>query len=482
MAKKWEDEQQGVSEGSGSYSISQTPSVEFSPTYEPSLAPFKNVTSSSANTPPLPVKPPGRRVFVNPAVTITELYPPGVEIAEEGPFAKLEGNLAEYNPDALREMVCGRWLSLCYQHKPCPHAIRQWLLQLMCLASDEEVSIGAFRSLVSLLQMSALMGKQEVPQAPSLDEIIGVLVSLGAEVSCLLPQKEAVITPQDTDGNDDVFSGPDPPLRKLSRLINYLTAFARAVPGCYTTGELEKLVVMLLSLSLDPTVCGQLIETNIRQCIGVLVAAFPEDGWRDAASRLTQQVLRVSSHHHCRLHMATMFTDLSPRLTQLQERICKASVLQELELSRGEDVVEGERGEGGKASSENEVQLVKSKSQSVNERDQFARKRSFFERVIQHYSNLKQEDIDSHMYSMYSVFLFLSMLIHPSEAQWSSNQERKDFEAMLGQLISAKLRDNAFRPERGPVKDLLIRMKLEVSSQRVQGPKQVSIFTMFGSE
>lgn len=475
MAKKWEEEEErasrGTSEEGDAYYTTQTPSVEL---FDPGMINYKG---ANINSPPLPVKPPGRPIFVNAPSFVTELYPPGVELPEGGPFARLESTLIQDNPQALREIVCGKWLSLCYQHKPCPHTVCQWLFQLMCLADEDELSSGAFRSLLSLLKLSTFTGKQASFHVPSLEEIVGVLVSLGAERARLLPGRGSTDALQETDGSDDVFDGLQPPLRRLSRLIDYLSALVKASPQCYSTGELVDLVMILLSVSLDPAVCGQLIEANTRHCISALVAALPEDGLMEAVTRLTEQAVRISQHHHSCLHVATMITGVSPKQRLLQESICRASILQELGLSE-EDEEAGEK-MGGETRLESKAG-TEAKIVSGSSGNQFARKRSFLRRVIQYYCNQKQEDID--YYSMHSVLLLLSLLIHPAEMQWSSNAQRKEFEMMLGQLVSTRLRDNTSQPERGPVKDLLIRMKLEINSQRVQGPKQTTLSSMFGSE
>ena len=103
---------------------------------------------------------------------------------------------------------------------------------------------------------------------------------------------------------------------------------------------------------------------------------------------------------------------------------------------------------------------------------------SFAYRVVLHYYKQKSESYD--YYSIYSIMTMLSLFMHPSEMKWPTEEEKKRFGTLLGALSSDKIRDNAMRPERMPVKELIIRMKLEMkSSYKTVEPRQTSIDSYF---
>ena len=426
---------------------------------------------------PLPTKPPGKSIFTSSPDLISEIYPPGIDLKGGSPFVTMERNLTQNNPEVLREMICGGWLKLCYKYKPCPPSIWQWLFQIVCRSDDASLSNGAFRSLMALLQLTERRKDLKSIHLPSVSDIVDVLVYLGASQNQLLPNDEAM----EVDGNDDVFAAPRPPLRNLSGLLNYLCAYVRVLPMCYTVEELECLILLFMNLSLDPVLCGQLMERDVSLCVGALLAALPEELWVKSANKLNVQALKISHHHHNRLYLASVISGVSQRQKFLQQIFCKECIRQELKLPRVPDETEKvaskvvypkikteEEGTSTKeeVTSTSDSQGPNAATGGLNENCLFARE------VILHYQH--KSSLDYNYYSMYSVLTMLTFFMHPTEMKWPSPEERKKFERMLSS-VSEKIKDNPMRLERGPVKDLIIRMKLEVSSQRVAQAKQTQL-------
>lgn len=471
LSKEWEEQKEqarsSASEGEKE-SETQTPGPDTSPN---SFRKFSCSTPPEA--PPLPLLPPGKTIFINSPLLITELYPPGLEVDEKGMFSGLERNLMQDSagPEALKEAISGGWLRLCYQSRPCPQAVWQWLFQIMCRSGDDVLSNGAFRNLTALLQLALRRNDRASIHTPSLADIVDVLVCMGADQNRLFSGVPCA-GEMEVDESEEVFHLKIP-TRNLSHFLKYLTTYTRVLPGCYTLVELENLVVLLLNIALDPQLCGQPIENDIVQCIGVALATIPEESWMNAAKRILPRALALSDHHHNQLHIAYLISGTSETEHQrfLQKLFCRESIAQITglksveQLRMKESSVKTETTNGDLPTAENKMSTTQLDDSDC----------SFAQEVILYYYRTPSDKYD--YYCMYSVLRMLSMFMLPAEMKWPSQEKQKAFEQLLGSLSSDKIRDNLRHPERGPVKDLVIRMRLEVNRQKVAGQlKQTDLF------
>ena len=473
LSKDWEEHEHARSSASEGERESETltPGPDSSPT---SLVTFRKLSSTSAppEAPPLPSLPPGKIIFTKAPSFITELYPPGLEIDTTGMFSGSQHNLLQITagPETLKEAVLGGWIKLCYCDRPCPQALWQWLFQMMCRSDDAVLSNGAFRSLITLLQLALSRNDQASIHPPSMADIVEVLVCMGADQS-RLDSSTTGAERMEVDESEDVFP-PRVPTRSLSHLLKYLTRCIRALPGCYTVEELEDLVTLLLNVALEPQLLGQPIENDIMQCTGVALAVIPDESWMKAAKRLLSRILAIASHHHNQLYVAYLISGTSETDRQrfLQKLFCRESIAQILGLN---SEVETKQASPVKVKTEETATVngsAKMPTSQLHDSDcQFA------QRVISHYNHLSSVHYD--YYRMYSVLTMLSRFMDPTDMKWPSQEKRQEFSRLLGCLSSNKIHDHPQHPERGPVKDLVIRMKLEVSGQKVAGQlKQTSLF------
>ena len=470
LSKDWEEHEHARSSASEGERESETltPGPDSSPT---SLVTFRKLSSTSAQpeAPPLPSLPPGKKIFTKVPSFITELYPPGLEIDTTGMFSGTQRNLLQITagPETLKEAVLGGWIKLCFWNSPCPQPVWQWLFQMMCRSEDAVLSNGAFKSLTTLLQLALSRNDPASIHPPSMADIVEVLVCMGADQSRLVSSTTGAER-MEVDENEDVFP-PRVPTRSLSHLLKYLTPCIRAIPGCYTLEELEELVILMLNIALDPQLLGQPIENDIMQCIGIAFAVIPEENWMKAAKRLVYQILAIADHHHNQLYIAYLISGTSKTERQqfLQKLYCRESITQRLGLIETKQMLPVEV-KTEETTTENES--VRMSASQLDDSDcQFAQK------VISHYNCMSSLQYD--YYCMYSVLTMLSRFMDPTDMKWPSQEKRKEFSRLLGCLSSNKIHDHPSHPERGPVKDLVIRMKLEVSSQKVAGQlKQTSLF------
>ena len=470
LSKDWEEHEHARSSASEGERESETltPGPDSSPT---SLVTFRKLSSTSAppEAPPLPSLPPGKKIFTKVPSFITELYPPGLEIDTTGMFSGTQRNLLQITagPETLKEAVLGGWVKLCYWDSPCPQPVWQWLFQMMCRSEDAVLSNGAFKSLTTLLQLALSRNDPASIHPPSMADIVEVLVCMGADQSRLVSSTTGAER-MEVDENEDVFP-PRVPTRSLSHLLKYLTPCIRALPGCYTLEELEELVILMLNVALDPQLLGQPIENDIMQCIGIALAVVPEENWMKAAKRLVCRILEIADHHHNQLYIAYLISGTSKTVRQqfLQKLYCRESITQRLGLNETKQMLPV-KVKTEETTTENESARM-STSQLDDSDCQFAQK------VICHYNRIPSLQYD--YYCMYSVLTMLSRFMDPTDMKWPSQEKRKEFSRLLGCLSSNKIHDHPSHPERGPVKDLVIRMKLEVSNQKVAGQmKQTSLF------
>ena len=401
----------------------------------------RHMTSSDVELQPcLPRCPPGQPFFVKQPDFITELYPPCYEDdpanSTNTMFSNVEGNLlTQQDPTVLKSIICSEWLTICYLQKPCPPTVWQWLFQIMCRSHDQDVSGGAFRSLTSLLQTAKRRQSVSSIHVPSLADLYDILVHLGANPSVTNSSLSEAME------EDSVFE-VTVPLKNISHLLQFLVMCLKSgQESCYSTEDIEKLILVLARMSLDRHICGEIIQCQVSLCLAALVAIVPESQWESLSVRLTSRITLLSEHHHDKLYLTRLMTGTSQRLHHLQRELCRMSLEQITEMDTTNAVSDGD----------------------------------IICHVVEHFTSLRCETFE-HYYKMFSAFSFVALLMHPADMVWTSPEERKKLSMSLGNLSSTRIRDNPDHPERSDVKDLVIRLMLEVKSQKDKSAKQQDLF------
>ena len=388
----------------------------------------------------LPRNPPGQPFFVKSADFLIELYPPCVDEPTNttaSMFSNVEDNLlTQQDPSVLKNIICSEWLTICYLQKPCPPSVWQWLFQIMCKSLDLDLSRGAFRSLTSLIQIARQ--RQDIASVciPTISDITDVLVTLGADPSVIAGSHREPIE------EDDVFEIASL-LPNLSHLLQFLTMCIKSSQEpCYSMQDIEKLIVLFVRLSLDHRVCGEPIQSQVSLCVAALVAVVPDDQWVGLSVRLISRLAVLSEHHHDKLYITRFVTGTSQRLHHLQKELCRKSLEQLTELEESKPGGSGD--------------LIR--------------------HVVEHFLKQQRSESFEDYYLMYSAFSLVALLMHPAEILWPSAQERKELSILLGNLSSTRIRDNPDHPERSVVKDIVVRLMLEVKTQKDKSGKQQDLF------
>ena len=393
------------------------------------------------NTPSLPVKPPGKPLFVNPPSLINELYPPCTEvISDGGPLENVERVLlSSETTEGLTQVITSQWLELCYREKSCPLSVWQWLYQIMCRSCDQELSYGAYTNLTKLVSIAKSRGDLGSVYCPSLSDISDTLKCLGAD--------ERSLNNDSRKDDDNVFTPPQSVLSNLSHLILYLRACVEAHPKQYTVSELQRLVVLMANIALDTHVCQELMGHDVTLCIGALIEAIPSSDWACSKEQLSYDMAALCQHHHNNLYISRLVTGMNQRLSELQISSCRKSI--ELLLQD------------------------KLPSTAGLSNSEFAKK------VLVYYYRMKSPSYDYDMcYKMYSILAMMAIFLNRCHVVWTSSSSEREFALLLG-AVSDKVRDHPNHPERGAVKDLLIRMKMEFEFDGQTTNKQTDIRDCF---
>lgn len=441
---------------------------------------------------------PGKAIFIHPPSLITELYPPGIVVQDRGLLGDI---LTSGSVEDLKNVLCGQLLPLAYIGKPCPVELTQWLFQLMGCFSDPEISSAALRSLVGLLQYARRQEKVSF-SLPSVDEVTDVLVSLGADREKLRPtiigDDQVQVMPVDQKRE---ISFAHPPTTNLLNVISYLSACIRMFPN-YTVQQLEDLVLILSSLSLDHH-CRHFLKLNLRTCIHNILAAYPESVWPKAVKRLSPQLCCLTQHHQDRLLLARLISGSMPRERYLTKDFCQQCLTQMVELPSArlhKETSLTNTDENYSSQEKNDIHTIHDSTSNTCDGDlpttssEVMETQSplhsdpmevpdyvFFTKVLKSYQKVVHGETTNEEYcKMHSVLHLLQLYAPVSDLTFPSKPAKQEFIDIIGTL-RANSRDDIMRPITSTVKDILIRMKLELESQGIGREKRQTNLLSFSS-
>lgn len=460
---------------------------------------------------PLPSNP-GKAIFMHKPSLITELYPPGIELRDGG---LLGSTLIHSSVDDLKNIVCSQTLPLSYITRPCPTELIQWLFQLMACSDDPQISTGALRSLIGLLQNSKKFEGCSF-SVSSVAEIVDVLVTLGVERSKLRPPltgsgTRVQLMLMDQEG-EEVFPPALLPSTNLLNLISYISLCIQTVTS-YKVKHLEELVLILSSLSLDRN-HTHLLKRSLQKCIHNILARYPERVWPKAVKRLSPQLACLSAHHHDRLFLARLISGVRPREKCLSKDFSRWCLLQMVDLpdlqqegggckassdSRERISTEGDRsGHEASSTTKTDASLVsgvehienptgicqkatqtrESVTTSVESDKQKYSDCVFLKHVLTSYQQaLPKEMSDEEYYKMHSLLHLLQLYAPISDLTFPCKSSKKELISLLVAILGT-IRDDPMRPITSIVKDVLIRMRLELEAKN-SGSTQEKLTDIF---
>ena len=280
---------------------------------------------------------------------------------------------------------------------------------------------------------------------PSLTAVLDVLVCLGADQEVLLGT--CVAQPRlscAAEQSDDVFQFSPPfPCGNLSNLFDYLSRALRAHPSSLSADEVCRLVPILITVALDSNLTKQpRLMGSISQCLSSLLAVVPSEARSTVTVPLASQIVQRASHHHDLLHLTRLLPPTTPTMVRLQKAVSKLSIWK--------------------------IVFAESANTSLTDWE-------FCWKVVEHFYEKPSSQFV--YYQLYSVMCLVGQLLHLSPPEWPTGEKKRAFKSMLSKLASVKIIDKADNPERGPVKDLLISLSLEMGTHRAKDVKQTDLFS-----
>ena len=432
-----------------------------------------SVTTAADSSSLFPSLPPncGRSVFVRTPSLISDLYPPGVSMSDSGLMNDL---LVLGSEEDISKIVCGVLLPLSYVGQPCPVGLTQWLFQLLACAAEPKISCGALRSLLELMQQS--VRHKTSFTVPTVSEISGVLVTLGAELDKLRPHTDSsgrevhTIAPDKKEVIVSVPRPPPPPSVNLRNLIAYISACVKTLAESYTVPQLEELALILCGLSLDRH-CQEFLSPSLHLCLSRVLTAYPQRVWPKAAARLSAQLFCLSVQHVDHVNVGRLLRGTTQRELSLLREFCRNCLAKMVDLpTPSPEATSPSSANGGENDSKKTLPEVvcdtstppQQTTTQDKERKRLDNSGAFAKSVLESYRKSMPAKMSSRDYQK---LYYLLQLLQLHGLSCSDRAEQEEFLRMLGAL-KADIRDDPLNPITSQVKDLLIRMKVEQETER----------------
>ena len=375
--------------------------------------------------------------------------------------------LAQGSAEELKTIVCGITLPLSFTDKTVPVEVTQWLFQLLARSDDCQVSSGALRCLMELLQQS--LRQKTSFKLPTVAEITDVLIALGAERVRLRPPTNESGTEVCTLSLEKVREHKvviSPPLVNLRNITTYISTCVQYFAEDYTVTELEKLTLILCNLSLDRH-CQQFLTPSLQESLRHVLSAFSKSVWSKAVVRLSLQLVCLSPHYRDYVSLAHLLRGTTPRELHLLREFCRHCLGKMVDLStdtKSPSPIENSenRNETSLLGSDGEAHLTTNDCRT-KEREPEVDGGIFAKRVIDSYHTLMQQKkmSDGEYHKLHSLLQLLQL----HGLDFRSSAEQQAFLKVLGAL-QAMVKDDPLRPVTSQVKDILIRIKVELETTK----------------
>ncbi|KAI7846986.1 hypothetical protein BDC45DRAFT_38265 [Circinella umbellata] len=184
---------------------------------------------------------------------------------------------------------------------PCPHAVYQWLFQIVAFERDKFVSRHAYTTLKSLWTnigaervpyQKPTLGRRNLSRYIDIASFRHVLTSYGAVKSELDDSStEDAVTQMSEDWSDNVTGEQHIPLEQFSSVLRLFGFSIRSWPEAYTLNDIKYIIRILLQIRLDRV--GDFIARDIENAIESTISALNEETWeaelRELAANITNR-------------------------------------------------------------------------------------------------------------------------------------------------------------------------------------------------
>lgn len=326
--------------------------------------------------------------------------------------------------------------------KECPHSILLWLMENACLSQD---MVTRTTSLLALSHITPICSSVSSPI--ELNDFHLVLSKLGAAVLCTPQLPTATHHTQIPPANTDTHINTEllrNSVSNFSKIILTIMEFFKK--DNFNPNLIKGLSVTLLRMALDPLICSNFVNDQVSLCLQTVIASADDQVWEAIQSEIMSFCSSNVTNHYNQYYVVTLLASSYPRVLSLQYDLIRLFLIDRCCCKMDDD---------GSQDHLHDMALARD--------------------VIQYFSN----EITVAFDELHSTMKMLAVLLKSSKMQWNTvqNFKKKDLISMLSKL-SGGIKDNmpGVVHERGPVKDFIISLKLELQSSRCGEKVQKSMF------
>ena len=335
-----------------------------------------------------------------------------------------------FKSGGLRNFSCVQQLIILFNGKQCMKSVFLWLIENACLSDDITVRYVAYNALVRIASISSSLSS-----TISGAEIKALLSKLGASFFSILDAQSKEYVPL-TCKMEELL------LNSVANFCKSLSVIFEKFGSHHSDPVLVKdLVLLLCRVALDPAICSNIVCDDACVCLQHVVGNVNNDQWKLIEEQVILEFQHVAHHQNCHFLVGLMSSS-NPKLASLQCCLAR-SFLAKLCLDN-----------------------TMTAADSLADHD-------FANLVVRHYIDC--EDI---VYGqLLSSMKMLAIFIQPPRMKWNAASHKREFISLLS-LLANSIKDNlpGVVFERGPVKDFIIGLKLELEHDSRGEIKQMSIF------
>ena len=379
-------------------------------------------------------KPPGLSIFVVPITFVAEIEAPPITNSSDN----FEADLLNAPSNVLRELVISNTILSMYCQKPVPITMVRWLMTILLMSNEKLLSQAALSILTCLLHQTQKYSLPDEPFHITYSDIVKVIMQFGASIDYNedIQSSIACASSFKLQHNENELL-----INNLNNFIKYLTTLLTTYPQVSPLLFPDKLIVLLLKISLDHHVIDSILSVSILQCIGAVLSCYSEVEWNcTRINQLCQSFLAITDDQCNWCRIITNIGNITTRSRQLQKRFART--------------------------------VLKTKTAAMVVPDDSS-DLDFAVTFIKTLYNQKEEYDLNLVYCLLDV---LSMFISPLELSKEKGSHLSHLVDYLS-LLSSRIHDNPQIPITGFVKDSILRLRNVLQCVPGQKLQQQSMLT-----
>ena len=265
--------------------------------------------------------PPGLSVFVQSINFFAEIKAPTITNSND-PF---EADLLTAPPKILRELVISNTILSIFNQKPVPTIVVNWLVAILLKSDDKILSQAALSTLTNLLHQTKMCSLPVESFHITYTDVVKFMAKFGANINAEGDIQSTISSPSDFL----IFEYKEKELliNNLSNFIKYLATLLTMFPEVSSLVLPEKLIALLLRVSLDHHVIDSILNIAIIQCTGAVLSCYCEEEWNSTkVDQLCQSLLAITDDYHNWYKIVTNIGNITTRSRQLQKQFARTVI------------------------------------------------------------------------------------------------------------------------------------------------------------